>query len=209
MRNNLARRLLLGLLVAGVFAIGGTRSSQAAEIDACVSKKTGAVRVVGSPANCHKSETFISWNESGAPGPQGPPGPPGPAGPTVFSGGSNGQGVLAGQENNMGPGNGFTTGPAGIVAVPVPPGTVSNLRVWLSVPPDPASKYDFLVCTNPGYGGSCPISCSIANGAQSCSDSAHTAMLQAGDRLYVAASVTGSPPLSSAQWSADFSPSGP
>lgn len=209
MRRCAASRLLLVLLLGGLVAAGGAHSSLAAVIDACVVKKTGALRIVVSPADCHKSESFLSWNESGAPGPQGPPGPPGPSGPAVLSGGSGGQGVLAGQENNMGPGNGFTTGPAGIVAVPEPPGVVSHLRVWVSVPPGAASTYTFSVCTNPGFGGSCAISCSIANGAQSCTDSAHTATLSSGDRVYVSGSVSGGPPLSSAQWSADFSPSGP
>jgi hypothetical protein len=204
-----ARGLLFGMIVAGILAACGVAPSFAAIIDACVSKKTGAVRIVASPADCHKSETLLSWNGSGAPGRQGPPGPPGPPGPTVLGGGSSGQGVLAGQENNMGPGNGFTSGPAGIVAVPMPPGSVGNLRVWLSVPPDPSGSYTFSVCTNPGFGGSCPMSCSIASGAQSCSDSSHTATLNGGDRLYVTASVSGTPPLSSAQWSVDFSPSGP
>jgi len=206
MRGYDASRLLLGLLVGGFFAAGGAHSSLAAVIDACVAKKTGAVRIVGSPADCHKSENPISCNQSGPPG---PPGPPGPAGHAVLSGGSDGQGVLAGQENNMGPGNGFTVGPAGIVAVPMAPGIVSHLRVWLSVPPDVASTYNFSICTNPGFGGSCLLSCSITNGAQSCSDSTHTATLNSGDRVYVSASVSGKPPLSSAQWSADFSPSGP
>ena len=201
-----ARRLLFCLLVGVALAAGGTLSSRAATIEACVSKTTGAVRVVASAAQCHKSETFLAWNASG---PAGPPGPAGPAGPSVLTGGSNAQAVRAAQENNMGPGNGFTVGPAGIIAVPLPPGSVSHLRVWLSVPADASGSYLFSLCLNPGFGGSCPLSCSIGNGAESCTDASHMATLAAGDRVYVSGSVSGSPPESSAQWSADFNPSGP
>ena len=197
------RRLLVGMLLAGAFAAGNMASSRAATIDACVVTKTGALRIVGSPADCHKSETFLSWSEAG------PAGPPGPSGPAVLSGGSGGQGVLAGQENNMGPGNGFTVGPAGIIAVPMPPGSLSHLRVWLSVPANASGSYQFSLCTNPGFGGSCPLSCTISKGAQSCSDASHTATLKGGDRVYVTGAVSGSPSLSSAEWSADFTPSGP
>jgi hypothetical protein len=135
----------------------------------------------------------------------------------VLTGGSNGQAILPfpqALENNMGPGNGFTTGPAGIVAVPMPPGTLSHLRVWISVPPDsnPGESYMFQVCTNPGFGGSCVLSCTISGAApsQSCSDTTSTMAIADGDRIYVVVGISNNPapPTASAQWSVDFEPSG-
>lgn len=191
-------------------------------IDACVAK-SGSVRIVSSPGSCAKNETPLSWNVQGPPGPPGPQGPqgpqgvqgpPGPPGTVVLTGGSNGHAVLPypqAIENNMGPGNGMTYGPAGIVAVPLAAGTLSNLRVWISVPPDsnPAESYTFEVCTNPGFGGSCSaLACTISGAApsQSCIDTTDTLAINDGDRVYVAAvpSDNPAPPTSSAQWSMTF-----
>jgi hypothetical protein len=114
----------------------------------------------------------------------------------------------------MGPGNGFTYGPAGIVAVPLPPGTLSNLRVFISVPPDsnPGESYTFQLCTNPGFGGTCTLFCTISGSApaQSCTDTTHTMLINSGDRIYVGTGISNSPapPQASAQWSVDFQPSG-
>lgn len=46
--------------------------SSAQTIKGCVNNKTGALRIATS---CTKSETAISWNQTGPVGPQGPPGP--------------------------------------------------------------------------------------------------------------------------------------
>jgi len=50
------------------------------QINACVQKQTGNVRIVSPTANCHADETSMSWAM------QGPPGPAGPAGPSSSSG---------------------------------------------------------------------------------------------------------------------------
>jgi hypothetical protein len=72
---------MTGLSVAAIHASGG-------QINGCVSKKTGALRVVSAGAKCRKSEKPISWNQTGPPGTSGLPGqkgatgatgPPGPA----------------------------------------------------------------------------------------------------------------------------------
>jgi len=49
-------------------------------INACVNKKTGAVRIVSEPGKCKRTEDSLSWNQTGPPGEQGPAGPPGPQG---------------------------------------------------------------------------------------------------------------------------------
>jgi hypothetical protein len=136
----------------------------------------------------------------------------------ILTGGSIGQALLPypqALENNMGPGNGLAYGPAGIVAVPLPSGTLTHLRVWLSVSPDnnPAEFYTFQVCTNPGFGGSCVLTCTISGTvpSQQCSDTTGTMAIEEGDRVYVSAGMSNNPapPQSSAQWSIDFEPSAP
>jgi hypothetical protein len=47
----------------------------------CVSKRTGALRVLSGQQMCHRGELPVSWNEKGRPGTQGVPGPKGDAGP--------------------------------------------------------------------------------------------------------------------------------
>ncbi len=202
----------VGAVIGGALLVVGTAmTAQAQTIYACKNNKTGLVRIVNSPANCKKGETPISWDQ------QGPQGPPGPPGHTVLTGGSNGQALLPypqALENNMGPGNGFTNGPAGIVAVPMPPGTLSSLRVFISVPPDSnaAESYTFQLCTNPGFGGTCTLTCTISGSApsQSCADTTHTMSINGGDRIFVGVSLSNNPPppRASAQWSVDFQPSG-
>lgn len=91
------RRLTGGILVGALFLVGtSTISAEAAsddEIDACVNKKTGAVRIVKRARDCKKYERHIKWDKEGDRGPRGeegdegdrgpagPPGPPGPTGP--------------------------------------------------------------------------------------------------------------------------------
>src|SRR5882672_1483911 len=80
-------------------------------ISACVNRD-GEVRVINPNygGRCRSSESPMSWNQVGAPGPQGSAGPqgangsPGPAGPT----GNLGPAGPAGPAGNVGP-----AGPAG------------------------------------------------------------------------------------------------
>jgi type VI secretion system secreted protein Hcp len=88
--------LAVGGLVAGITVATGVAqaaSSDTNTIYGCVSTKDGAVRVAAEGLACGKSESPISWNQTGpagAPGADGQPGPagrdgrdgqPGPAGP--------------------------------------------------------------------------------------------------------------------------------
>jgi hypothetical protein len=45
------------------------------QIQACVHKQTGAVRIVASVDLCNQAETPLSWNQEGVAGPLGPRGP--------------------------------------------------------------------------------------------------------------------------------------
>ena len=77
-------------------------------INACVSKKTGAVRIVSEPGKCKRSENPLSWNQTGPPGEQGPaglPGPKGEQGPTGPPGPKGEQGPVAPQGPQGPPGS--------------------------------------------------------------------------------------------------------
>src|SRR4051812_20232540 len=69
------------VLIAGITCIwsGGTvAAATAVTINACV-KTNGAIRILATE-HCKASETPLSLNTQGPPGPQGVPGPAGPPG---------------------------------------------------------------------------------------------------------------------------------
>ena len=75
------------LLAGGAMAVGAIPSSNGT-INACYSKKTGAMRIVDAKEKCGKKERRLTWNEKGvkgdpgAAGATGARGPMGPAGAT-------------------------------------------------------------------------------------------------------------------------------
>jgi hypothetical protein len=104
------------VLVAGVALAAqpnGLRPSNAV-IKACVKKKTGQVRVVGSGGACRRGESPLSWNAqgpagvrgaAGVTGPAGHAGPLGPFGPKGETGarGATGPAGAAGPQGPAGP----------------------------------------------------------------------------------------------------------
>ncbi len=77
-------RHIASALLAVAVAFGATlvsHSAEAATIYACVSNLGGNVRVVSSTTTCRATESPLSWNSEGVPGPAGPPGPAGTGGP--------------------------------------------------------------------------------------------------------------------------------
>ncbi|WP_144120964.1 hypothetical protein [Catellatospora sichuanensis] len=83
-----AQRVLgvAGLAAATLLAFGSFAQAEpeaAAVIQACVSKKTGDVRIPELPRGdkgCAKNEQPLTWNVKGPRGPRGPEGPQGPPG---------------------------------------------------------------------------------------------------------------------------------
>lgn len=88
----------------------------------------GSLRVVNAPSECRSSETALTWNQQGQPGPQGKPGPAGrqgnpgpkgnpgpvgPAGPTGKTGASGPQGEAGPQGQPGATGAQGPQGPAG------------------------------------------------------------------------------------------------
>jgi hypothetical protein len=91
-------------LIALFVALGGTgyavMSTNSGEdvIHACISNRTGAVRIVKGPRACqrarrgHQGERALAWNQRGLPGAVGPVGPAGPSDAYSVQGDSNIQG---------------------------------------------------------------------------------------------------------------------
>jgi hypothetical protein len=48
--------------------------------NACVTNRTGAIKIVSAGTSCAANQHKIAWNKTGPRGLTGPPGPPGPAG---------------------------------------------------------------------------------------------------------------------------------
>jgi hypothetical protein len=87
-------RLRPSILAAAAAAfgliVGGTVVAVAVDptpnpVNACVSKSTGAVRVVASTGQCKSSETKLVWNQSGPSGAPGEPGADGVSGYEVIT----------------------------------------------------------------------------------------------------------------------------
>lgn len=106
-KNKFMKSLIL--IFAGVLVMAGgvalAAHNNPDEIHACYKNNNGQMRFVSDPADCLNSETSISWNQSGIPGPAGPsgiPGPaglsgiPGPAGPSGIPGPAGPSGGLSG-----------------------------------------------------------------------------------------------------------------
>jgi len=74
---------------AVLLALAVAPAASAATIHACVSRKSGATRIVGAKAKCRHGENRLSWSSSGPAGPQGVPGATGAAG----AAGANGVGI--------------------------------------------------------------------------------------------------------------------
>jgi hypothetical protein len=68
--SSLTIMFVVGFFFVVKFAIGETGT-----INACVDKYIGLVRIVSSPTKCFKTETALSWNLSGPPGPTVTPQP--------------------------------------------------------------------------------------------------------------------------------------
>jgi hypothetical protein len=67
---------IAGMIFGGVVH-ASFMSSSAAQIYACVTTGTGSIRIVSASDTCTASETALSWNQAGVPGPRGPAGPGG------------------------------------------------------------------------------------------------------------------------------------
>jgi hypothetical protein len=68
------------LACAGI-ALASSTTAATNALTACVKQPGGAMRLVGSAADCNHQETAVTWNAQGPTGPQGPKGDTGATGP--------------------------------------------------------------------------------------------------------------------------------
>jgi hypothetical protein len=76
------RRLFIGVCLMVVAVVAGAAipalaGGKTVTFHACVTNRTGAIKIVSKSARCRAGQHKISWNNTG---PQGPAGAPGPAG---------------------------------------------------------------------------------------------------------------------------------
>jgi hypothetical protein len=71
---------VLGLVAAAIPALAAVTATTPVTYYACVTNKTGALKVVSATAKCATGQHKISWNSLGPRGPVGPRGPQGPRG---------------------------------------------------------------------------------------------------------------------------------
>ena len=115
-------RALAAMVLAMALVTPSILEAATQVIDACVVKKTGALRIVSSTTSCKtKTETLLTWNISGSSGPQGPQGPIGP------QGGVGPQG-LVGPQGPIGP-----SGPQGLSGPAGPQGPAGQLSSTANV----------------------------------------------------------------------------
>lgn len=116
--------------VAGAMVVGGiawaTIPAGDGTISACY-RSDGALRVIDAEdgETCRNSETLLTWNEEGVPGPEGPQGPQGDIGPQGETGPEGPQGEpgpqgVPGPQGDIGPQG--DTGPEGPQGEPGPQG---------------------------------------------------------------------------------------
>lgn len=95
-----------GLALAAV-STGGValaHGGDASQVHACVTEKSGTVRVIEPDGVCRDSEAALDWaieGVSGPAGPQGPAGPAGPAGPQGPAGASGGGASYLGTSSDV------------------------------------------------------------------------------------------------------------
>jgi len=107
---------IAGAAIAGAGASLATvalTSSTPDVIQGCISRSSGALRVVVDTSLCKSGETGISWNQVGPAGAAGAPGPAGPAGPTGPAGAVGPAGATGPAGLNGSPGPSGAVGPAG------------------------------------------------------------------------------------------------
>jgi hypothetical protein len=119
--------------LSAVFPATFVASDASGVIHACVQKKSGEVRMVGTSRSCRRDEVAIEWMEWGPRGPAGPAGPMGPTGPTGAIGpmgpmgptGAMGPKGPTGAMGPMGPTGAMgPTGPAGVMGPTGPAGAM-------------------------------------------------------------------------------------
>jgi hypothetical protein len=197
-----ALALVIALGGVGIAAIPGSDGV----VNACYSKKSGAVRLVKAGKKCNKGEKATSWSQEGPAGPAGPAGPQGAQGAQGSQGvagtnGANGIDGGPGQAGSAGPGLLFGTGivtqntstftslaganfgagSQSLAFTPIPAGaslTARDFSVRLTNPVAAGQNVTFALQVN----GVDKLGCTI-NGTGSACASTQTTVLNPGDNV--------------------------
>jgi hypothetical protein len=181
--------VLIGALVALMVGVGFAVASipdTSGVFHACYKKHQGQLRLVQSASDCRPSENATSWSQTG------PPGPPGTPGSSFLAGSSGGQ-LSTGNNGSgcgglIGVGSCAQVGDGGLVQQVVPVGgTLHDLYVTVSAAPGAGVHDRWALIVN---GAGTAVGCDIDNLATSCSDTADSFPLAAGDRVWLEATET-------------------
>lgn len=92
-RSGIVAAALVAAVVIAVAASVFAVPSADGTIQACYQRQGGGVRLVDTPSQCGKSESWISWNQKGVTGDTGAQGPQGPQGNQGGQGSQGEQGI--------------------------------------------------------------------------------------------------------------------
>jgi hypothetical protein len=137
----LVASLLTAAIVGGAAVMVSAQSPSSGPIHACVQKSSAQVRIVSGPSDCTNSETYLTWNREGVPGPQGPQGEQGEPGASGALG-------PIGPAGPVGP-----QGPVGPVGPEGPQGPPGDDGAGLASIDD----LEGLSCSNDGFPGSVDV----------------------------------------------------
>jgi hypothetical protein len=203
--------VVVAVLVAGALGAVGAigAGSKSAVVRACVSKQTGALRIVSAKRRCLKTERRLTWNQRGARGPAGKGGRAGATGPQGSQGpaGAAPASVVMGNTDTNLPGlpGGFSryapsgyTPSGGLVGADtqVSPGTtiiVRDLFVRLGGAPGAGASRTVKLLAGAGTA----LSCTISDTNETCSSGDASATVAPGTDLTLEQSVGETPASSS------------
>ena len=123
------QRLVIGVCVTVIAVVAGAAipalaGGKSVTFYACVTSKTGAIKIVSKSARCHAGQHKISWNNVGPQGPAGKQGLQGPAGPP---------GVVTGY-GAVAHGGTISTSTTTVTSVTLPAGSfIVNASVYLDI----------------------------------------------------------------------------
>ena len=169
--NVAATLALVGVVGAGAFATAGVIGKDG-EIQACYSKKSGALKVMKGK-KCKKGEKKITWAQEGPRGPQGEGGQAGSAG-TNGTPGSNGvagptiiNSAMPTDDGHQPPGSGVNVGTDASARVPVPPGAAYTASSFVATTSTNVGVAPVTIRLNIN-GVATALTCTIPVGQSSC-----------------------------------------
>ena len=184
--NVAATIALVGVVGAGAFATAEVINKDG-EIQACYSKKSGALKVMKGK-KCKKGTKKIVWAQEG---PQGPEGPGGQAGADGTNGTPGSEGVagpmivtsaMATDDGHQPPGSGVNVGTDAGAQVPVPPGSAYTAKSFVATTSQNVAVAAVTIRLNIN-GAPTALTCTIPIGEDECTAGGATVVVPEGSRI--------------------------